>query len=172
MWIGPQGVWGLLEALSGVRTGEVCTFDLLGRSSDKKWILISCIFKLRCWAYASTEHFCVTVFLKTLAGSAVQTRCRTTSRRHICLSLWLAAVISFCLTHSAPATTVFFLFPKHTLALHESLYICCLYCAQVLCALLSARLYVIRASAQTRRASCSSKCRYHHSRSHLPVLIL
>lgn len=45
--------------------------------------------------------------LKTLVGSAVQTRCRTTSRRQICLFLWLAAVISFCLTYSAPATTVF-----------------------------------------------------------------
>lgn len=124
----PKEFWGLLDALSGVRTREVCTFDILGRSSDKKWILISCFFKLRCSAYPSTELFCVTVFLKTL-GSAVQARCRTTSRKHICLFLWLDAVLSFCLTSHAPATTVFFLFLKHVFAVWEPLYLLPLLCA-------------------------------------------
>lgn len=106
----------VLDAPSGVRTREVCTFDILGRSSDKSWILIPCFFKLKCSAYPSTGS---SVFLKTL-GSAVQARCRTTSRRHVCLFLWLDAVISFCLAHYAPAATIIFLFLEHMFAVCKS----------------------------------------------------
>lgn len=31
----PKEFWDLPDALSGVRTRELCTFDILGRSSDK-----------------------------------------------------------------------------------------------------------------------------------------